>query len=154
MRSITQRLGSTVKPFVPGGLLTTSTRRPTACAARATRGALVAPVAPDELPVGGAGFGLGQHRAGADRVLYRGRLHLHGQRQAFGVHNDRTLAARYWLARVVAVAAPLVPPVRTDCVSMAPAVGSAARGGWRTARRSPSSNRSQVPSSRHASNCW
>ena len=40
-----------------------------------------------------------------------------------------TLTASYLLAGIVAVTAPLLAPVRTDCVSIAPAVGSAARLG-------------------------
>ena len=76
---MTQRRGKTVKPFVPGGLLTTATRRPSAWAAWFTRGAFIAAVAPDELQVRGAGFGLGQRRTGPNRVLYAGRLDLHGQ---------------------------------------------------------------------------
>ena len=59
------------------------------------------------------------------------------------------LTASYWLAGVVAVTAPLLPPVRTGCVSMR----SAARFGWRTARRRSSKSRSQVPSFCQASNC-
>ena len=76
-----------MKPFVPGGLLTTSTRRPSALRGLGHQRLLVAPVAPDELQVRGPGFGLGQYRARANRVLYRGGLHLHGQGQAFGVHD-------------------------------------------------------------------
>ena len=104
--------------------------------------ALVASVAPDELQVGGAGFG--QDGAGPDQLLDRSRLYLHGQRQALGVHHDIALTPSYWLARVVAVTAPLLPPVRTDGVSMAPAVVSAARFDWRTAWRRPFRSRSQA----------
>ena len=64
-----------------------------------------------------------------------------------------SLTVSYLFAGIVSVTAPLLAPVRTDCVSMAPAVGSAARWGWRTTRRSPSRSRFQVPSARQASNC-
>lgn len=116
--------------------------------------AVVAPVAPEQLQRRGRLLGRGQHGARPDRVLPRGGLPLHRHQQALRVHHDRTLAPRYWLARSIAVAAPLFPPVRTDCVSMAPAVGSASRPATcRTCRRRPASTRSQVPSSRQASNC-
>ena len=152
MRSTTQRRGSTVKPFVPGGLLTTSTRRPSALRGLGHQRLLVAPVAPDELQVRGPGFGLGQYRARANRVCTETACTCTA-RPSVPTTICRFQSASHLLARIVAVTAPLLAPVRTDCVSMAPAVGSAARFGWRTALRSPSISQSQVPSSRHASNC-
>nr|GFD05819.1 hypothetical protein [Tanacetum cinerariifolium] len=121
---------------------------------RAHGGAAVAPIAPEQAQTGGARDGFGQDGRRPGGVLHRGGLHLHGHEQAQGVNHQMALTASYLLAGVVAVTAPLLAPVRTDCVSMAPAVGSGARpAAWRTVRRKPSCNRSQVPSSRQASNC-
>lgn len=88
---------------------------------------LVAGVSPEKLQVRRVGPGFGQHRRSPNRVLDTGCLHQHGQRQAQRVDGDMPLTASYLLARVVAVTAPLLPPVRTDCESIAPAVGSGAR---------------------------
>ena len=114
---------------------------------------LVAGVGPKQFQLRGFGLGFGQHGGGPDGVLDAGRLHQHGQGQALRIDDYRALTASYLLARIVAVAAPLLLPVRTDCESMAPAVVSGSRVSWRTCWRSPVSRRSQVPSSRQASNC-
>ncbi len=84
-------------------------------------------IGPEQVQLRGVGLGFDQHRGGSDGVLHAGRLHVHGHEQAAGVDGNMALTASYLLARVVAVAAPLLPPVRTDCESMAPAVGSASR---------------------------
>jgi len=123
------------------------------CRGRRDEWSLIAGISPEQLQIGGARLGLGEHGGRAHRVLYAGWLHEHSQRQALGIDRDMTFTANYLLACIVAVAAPLLPPVRTDCESMAPAVGSGSRVNWRTCWRSPWSRRSQVPSSRQASNC-
>jgi hypothetical protein len=93
---------------------------------------LVAGVSPEQLQLRGVSPSFGQHRGRPDGVLYAGRLHQQGQEQALGVNDDIALTASYLLARVVTVATPLSPPVRTDCESMAPTVGSASRVSWRS----------------------
>ena len=93
---------------------------------------LVAGIGPEQLQLRGDGLGLGQYRGRAHGVLHAGRLHQHGQGQSLGIDDYRALTASHLLTRIVAVTAPLFEPVRTDCESMAPAVGSASRVSWRT----------------------
>lgn len=73
---------------------------------------------------------LGQHGGRAHGVLHSGRLHEQGQGQALRIDDDIPPTVSYLLARIVAMTALLLLPVRTDCESMAPAVGSGSRVSW------------------------
>lgn len=88
---------------------------------------MVASIAPNELQVQCAGFGLGWYGTRPHRVLHTGRLHLHSEWQALGIDGYMALTTSHLPAHIVAVTTSLFVPVRTDCMSMAPAVDSTAR---------------------------
>ena len=98
---------------------------------------LVASVGPKELQLRRVGLSLRQHGSRPDGVLHTGGLHQYRQWQTKCIDGDRLLTASYLLACIVAVTAPPLLPVRTDCESIAPAVGSGSRVNWRTCWRNP-----------------
>lgn len=59
------------------------------------------------------------------------------QQQALRIDDNVTLAPRYLLAGIVAVAAPFTAHAHGMCVNSAPALDFGSRVRWRTVRRKP-----------------
>jgi hypothetical protein len=85
-------------------------------------GPSVGSISPEMVELGIALADAGKHHPAPDGIGEIGRMDLDSQHQAAGVHHQMALAATYLLPTVVAPDPPF-SVVRTDWLSMMPAVG-------------------------------